>query len=84
MSSKLQTIKNIELTQKLIQYLVEGKDVPQLPEDVSFVPFSNSDLKLNEANEKLLENLSIEENPIAIAQEPKSSKEQWKIIPVNF
>lgn len=84
MSKKVQTAKNIDLTQKLIEFLVKGKNVPELPQDVSFVPFSKNDEKLNTANEELLENLSKEEKPIAIAKEPKNSKTPWQIIPVNF
>ena len=83
MSKKMQTTKNIDLTHTLIEYLVKVRDVPELPQDVSFVPFSNSDQKLNKANEELLENLS-KEKPVAIAEEPKTKKESWKIIPVNF
>lgn len=84
MSKKMQTSKNIELTHKLINYLVKGKNVPDLPQDVSFVPFSKTDKKLNSANEKLLEALSKEDKPIVIAEEPNTSKESWKITPVNF
>ncbi|OGE19674.1 hypothetical protein A3J19_02570 [Candidatus Daviesbacteria bacterium RIFCSPLOWO2_02_FULL_41_8] len=84
MSNKMQTSKNIDLTQKLIDYLVNGKNVPELPQDVSFVPFSKSDKKLNEANEELLENISKEDKPVAIAKEPQTKKDSWEIIPVNF
>jgi len=80
----MQTSKNIDLTQKLIDYLVNGKNVPELPQDVSFVPFSKSDKKLNEANEELLENISKEDKPVAIAKEPQTKKDSWEIIPVNF
>lgn len=84
MSNKKQTSKNIELTQKLIEYIIKGEDVPELPEDVSFVPFSKKDKMLNKANEELLENLSKEDKPIAIAEEPESKNAPWKITPVNF
>lgn len=84
MNKKVQTEKNIELTNKLMRYLVKGKDVPELPQDVSFVPFSKSDKKLNEANEELLENISKGDKPVAIAKEPQTKKDSWEIIPVNF
>lgn len=84
MSKKMQTSKNIELTHKLIKYLVKGKNVPDLPQDVSFVPFSKTDKKLNSANDKLLNALFKEDKPVAIAEEPKTNKESWKITPVNF
>lgn len=80
----MQTSKNIELTHKLIEYLVKGKDIPDLPQNVSFIPFSKTDNKLNRANEELLQVVSKEDKPIAIAEEPKSNKGSWKIIPVNY
>ena len=84
MSKKAQTSKNIDLTHKLISYLMHGKNIPNLPQDVSFVPFSKSDKKLNKANEELLENLTQEGKPVAIAEELKGGKDAWKIIPANF
>lgn len=84
MSTNKQTSKNIELTQKLIEYLVKGENVPELPEDVSFVPFSKTDEKLNKANTELLVSIYQEEKPVAIAEEPKSEKQSWNIIPANF
>ncbi|OGE19743.1 hypothetical protein A3J21_01110 [Candidatus Daviesbacteria bacterium RIFCSPLOWO2_02_FULL_43_11] len=84
MSKKIQTEKNIDLTHKLIEYLVKGKNVPSLPRDVSFVPFSNTDKKLNQANGELLKKISSDEKPVAIAEEPKNEKDSWVITPVNF
>jgi len=84
MSTKVQTDKNIELAGKLLKYLTKSKDVPDFPQDVSFVPFSSTDKKLNEANEELLKSISKEEKPVAIAEEPNTKKDSWKIIPVNF
>ncbi len=83
MSNKVQTTKNIELTGKLLEYLVKGKNVPELPQDVSFVPFSQTDTKLNQANQELLELLN-EEKPVVIAEEPKTKQAPWVITPVNF
>ncbi len=84
MSNKQQTSKNIELTGKLLKYLVNGKNVPELPQDVAFVPFSNTDKKLNKANGELLESLSKEDKPVVKAEEPKNKKDSWIITPVNF
>lgn len=84
MSTKTQTTKNIDLTEKLITYIMKGKNLPSLPKDVSFVPFSKSDKKLNQANEELLESLSKEEKPVVIAEESKTNKGSWNITPVNF
>lgn len=84
MSKKMQTTKNIELTQKLISYLVKGKNVPDLPKDVSLVPFSKTDKKLNRANQELLEKIPKEDKPVVIATEPETIKGSWIITPVNF
>ena len=83
MSNKAQTSKNIELTHKFISYLLTAKSVPNLPQDISFVPFSKRDSKLNSANEKLLKSL-IEESPVARVEEPQADSSNWRIIPVNF
>ncbi len=84
MSTKVQTDKNIELAGKLLKYLTKSNDVPELPQDVSFVPFSNTDKELNQANGELLEKISSDEKPVAIAEEPKNKKDSWIITPVNF
>lgn len=83
MSNKVQTTKNIRLTGKLLEYLVKGKNVPELPQDVSFVPFSKNDTKLNKANQELLESLS-NIKPVVIAVEPKTKNDSWVITPANF
>ncbi len=80
----MQTSKNIDLTHKLIDYLINGKNVPELPENVSFVPFSSTDEKLNQANKELLNKISQEEKPVAVAEEPKNKNGSWTITPVNF
>ena len=84
MSKKAQTAKNFKLTYKLVKYLLRGKNAPKLPKDISFVPFSNNDEKLNKANYELLKNIKNDEIPVAKAEEPKSSKNSWIITPVNF
>ena len=83
MSSKMQTQKNIELTEKLTLYLLSSKTI-ELPSNVSIVPFSNKDEKLNHANEKLVETLLSEDKPLVKAQEPKTSNGPWKFTPINF
>lgn len=80
----MQTAKNIELTHRLIGYLVKAKNIPDLPQDTSFIPFSNTDKKLNRANGELLEILYKEEKPVVVAEEPKTNNGDWKIIPANF
>ncbi len=84
MSKSKQTSKNIELTGKLLEFLANSKNLPKLPQNVAFVPFSNTDKELNKANEDLLESLSQEDKPVIKAEEPKTSQETWNLIPVNF
>lgn len=84
MSNKAQTSKNLDLTFRFLESTSMGTGVNALPNDVSIVPFSNSDKKLNTANEKLIDALNSEGNPVAIAHEPTSKGENWKITPVNF
>ena len=84
MSNKTQTSKNIGLTHEFISYLLTAKSIPNLPKDISFVPFSKIDSKLNSANEELLESLIKEESPVARVEEPKTINGNWKITPVNF
>lgn len=84
MSKNKQTQKNIDLTQRLLDYLTAASKLPKLPKDVSFVPFSKKDDKLNRANEELLKMLSKEDKPVVKAQEPKTLKGNWVITPVNF
>ncbi len=84
MSNNVQALKNIDLTHKLIEFLVKGKNVPELPQDVSFVPFSKNDKKLNIANKTLLDDLIKNNKPVAKAEEPRTSKDSWLITPMNF
>lgn len=83
MSNKIQAKKNIELTEKLTLYLLSSKAI-KLPSNVSIVPFSSKDKKLNQANEKLLEVLASEDKPVVKAEEPTISTGSWKFTPVNF
>lgn len=84
MGIKKQTDKNITLTQKLVTYLMKSKSSFELPPDVSFVPFSKTDKKLNAANQTLLEQISKGEKPVIKAEELKTPKGAWKLIPINF
>jgi hypothetical protein len=81
MSTRTQTTKNLDLVYKLMSYLVEDKNMSDLPDNVSYVPFSQSDKSLNKANEKLLKKILEEGNPVVKAEQVNNS---WKITPVNF
>lgn len=84
MSTQIQTSKNIDLTHSLMDYIINSKNLVDLPQNVTFIPFSKHDKKLNAENEKLLELLKTQDTPIAIAQEPLNSKARWIITAVNF
>ncbi|HVF69678.1 MAG TPA: DUF5647 family protein [Xanthomonadales bacterium] len=84
MSNKNQTIKNISLTEKLMNYLIHGKNIPELPKDAYFVPFSSKDKDLNKVNEELLESILKEDKPVVKAQEPSAKNQSWILTPVNF
>lgn len=84
MSTKTQTTKNLSLTYKLMKYLVKGSNMASLPSNVSFVPFSKTDKKLNKSNEELLENLVKEGKQVVKAEELEGRNMDWKITPVNF
>ncbi len=83
MSNNTQSRKNIKLTQKLAEYLVEH-GVEGMPKNASFVPFSAKDKELNAANKKLLKSLRHEKKPVIKAQEPSTSKGQWTFTPLTF
>lgn len=83
MSTKLQTTKNIDLTYKLMEFLLHANDVPSLPDDVSFVPFSKGDKKLNEENEILLQRITKEGKPVVKAEELSAQNNKWKITLIN-
>lgn len=83
MSTKMQTTKNIDLTYKLMSFLLHAKDVPLLPDNISFVPFSKKDKELNKANEALLHSITNEGKPVVKAEELNEKNNEWKITPIN-
>ncbi len=75
MSKKLQTSKNILLTQKLLDYLQTVK----YKKGYSFVVFSKDDKNLNNANRKLVEGLKKEGKKIIEAAETGNRKSPWHL-----
>jgi len=75
MSKKTQTTKNIELTQKLLDYLSSNK----IRKGYSFVVFSKDDQKLNKANEKLASDLQKKGTKIVKAKETDDKKDPWHL-----
>lgn len=76
MSKKIQTSKNILLTQKLLDYL----QTASYKKGYSFVVFSKNDQELNTANEKLAEGLRKEGKKIIKARETGDKKSPWQLI----
>ncbi len=76
MSSKIQTSKNILLTQKLLDYL----QTVEYKKGYSFVVFSKNDQELNNANRKLAEGLKKEGKKIIKAEETGNKKSPWHLI----
>lgn len=76
MSNKIQTSKNILLTQKLLDYL----QTVRYKKGYSFVVFSKDDQRLNNANRKLAEGLKKEGKKIIKAEETGNKKSPWNLI----
>lgn len=84
MSNKKQTSKNLDLTNKLFDYLLKSNALLHFPKNASVVPFSKNNKKLNKENETLIENLKEEGRPIIIAREPKTKSASWKLTPLSY
>ena len=76
MSKKIQTSKNILLTQKLLDYL----PTVSYKKGYSFVVFSKNDQELNNANEKLAESLKKDGKKIIKATETGDNNSPWRLI----
>jgi hypothetical protein len=84
MTKHTQIIKNIDLSEKLADYIAENpEEVKDLPENVSFVTFSSTDLKLNEANKRLIESLKKEGKQVIKAQETQDKENPWKFTSIS-
>ena len=80
--SKKQIEKNIQLSEKLANYLAKNpKEIRRTPSDSSFVVFSVGDKKLNRLNERLATNLVKQGKKVVKAKETKSSKVPWTFTP---
>jgi hypothetical protein len=84
MSKKEQVNKNIDLSEKLADYLAKNpKEMDEMPKKVSFVAFSAKDTKLNEKNEEIVEKLLGEGQTVVKAQETKDSDKPWELATVS-
>lgn len=74
-------VKNIELSEKLADYIADNPQVVKdHPDSASYVVFSAEDGKLNKVNEGLVRSLREEGTLVIKAEKMKSRKEPWKFI----
>lgn len=84
MTKKTQVAKNIQLSAKLTNYLLDNPDaVKSSSSDSSYVVFSAEDENLNKMNSKLVNKLIKEGKTVIKAEETKNNKKPWKIIPIT-
>lgn len=80
--SKKQIQKNIQLSEKLANYLAKNpEEVGKTPSDSSFVVFSIGDKNLNRLNGKLVKDLAKQGKSVIKAEETKSLKTPWVFTP---
>ncbi len=85
MSKKDQVDKNLELSEKLAEYL--AKDPPEvkgMPKKSAFITFSLTDQELNKLNNKLVNSYSEKGKTVVKAQETKDEKKPWKFTPIVY
>lgn len=79
MTKNKQFIKNIDLSEKLANYIAKNpKEVENLPENASFVTFSFADDELNLENKILIESLRKEGKKVVKAEQTGDRKTPWK------
>ena len=79
MTKRAITKKNLQLTGKLMKYLVDHPEVDdKLPDDASFVLFTHADKKLNAINAKLAQSLAQSGTAVVKAMETKDKQHPWK------
>lgn len=84
MTKSVQFIKNLDLSEKLANYIAKNpSEVKEFPSDASFVTFSSTDKDLNDANKKLLESLKKEGRNVVKAQETQDKHNPWKFTAVT-
>lgn len=80
MSKQDQGKKNLDLLEKLMNFLSSGKVDKYSSGNYSFVPFSKKDKQLNEENSKLVTGLKKEGKKVIKAQETGNSKSPWNFV----
>ena len=85
MTKKKQAIKNLDLSQKLAEYIAGNPNaVKNLPKKSTFVVFSSADEFLNEENQKLIESVLAEGKKVIKATETKNKLNPWKFSSVTY
>ena len=78
MSQKQQVTKNLDLSEKLADYLVQNPTAAsKLPKKASFVTFSAKDKELNEKNEEIVNKLNEQGKTVIKAQETNNDSRPW-------
>ena len=83
MSKKQQIKKNLELSEKLANFLAKHPTfMTKTPENTSFVAFSSNDPGLNKMNMRLMESLLKEGRSVVKAQQTQNKQNPWKFTAV--
>lgn len=83
MTKKQILTKNIQLSEKLADFIVKKKSsIREVPAGASYVIFSATDKILNRMNKKLVENLVKQGKKVIKVKETKDNKNPWIFTPV--
>lgn len=85
MTKKKQAIKNLDLSQKLAEYIASNPmAVKNLPKKSTFVVLSSVDHKLNVENQKLIDSVVAEGKKVIKVVQTKDKFNPWKFSPVAY
>ncbi|MCH8821679.1 hypothetical protein IID23_04140 [Patescibacteria group bacterium] len=78
MTKKTQVDKNIDLSEKLADYLVESpSEVKKIRSNATYIPLSATDKELNKLNSKLVSDATKEGKKVVIAEETGIKDKPW-------
>jgi len=83
MTKQKQEEKNLQLIQKLADYIADNPKMLKKYSNSSYVVFSYKDQDLNELNKELLSELKEEGKNVIKAQETNQLKQPWKFYRVG-
>ncbi|MDO8497727.1 MAG: hypothetical protein Q7S61_04245 [bacterium] len=82
--SKAQQIRlNIQLSDKLANFLITQPEILKKYTGCSYVVFSSKNPQLNKLNSNLIEELLSEGNEVVKAEETGNLSDPWEFTPVN-